>query len=151
RASVSRARRARSTVMVSSVAFSEALLHGGDLTAARQAFPDAPQPFVDLSTGINPFAYPMPELAPDVFTRLPEHVALVNLATAAAGAYGLPSATCVAAGPGTQSLLAHVFSLIPRGRAAVLGPTYAEHARVAALVGHDTKEVADVAGLKESN
>jgi cobalamin biosynthesis protein CobC len=140
-----------STVMASSMAFSAALLHGGDLTAARHAFPDAPQPFVDLSTGINPFAYPMPELKSDVFTRLPEHAALVKLATAAAGAYGLPSAACVAAGPGTQILLAHVFSLIPPGRAAVLGPTYAEHARVAALIGHDAKEVGDVAALKEAN
>jgi cobalamin biosynthetic protein CobC len=28
--------------------------HGGDLAAARRLFPHAPQPFIDLSTGINP-------------------------------------------------------------------------------------------------
>ena len=33
------------------------LAHGGDLDWARRRFPDAPEPWVDLSTGINPIAY----------------------------------------------------------------------------------------------
>ena len=41
----------------------EPLAHGGDLAAARQLFPDAPEPFIDLSTGINPHPYPVPELS----------------------------------------------------------------------------------------
>ena len=48
------------------------------------------------------------------------------------------------AAPGTQILLPPVFALVPAGRAAVLGPTYAEHARVARLVGHRTTEVTDI-------
>jgi hypothetical protein len=28
--------------------------HGGMLSAMRARFPDAPEPFLDLSTGINP-------------------------------------------------------------------------------------------------
>ncbi len=36
----------------------EPLLHGGDLGAARRLFPGAPEPFIDLSTGINPNPYP---------------------------------------------------------------------------------------------
>ena len=39
------------------------LMHGGDLVAARQMFPDAPEPFIDLSTGINPHPYPLPPAA----------------------------------------------------------------------------------------
>lgn len=33
--------------------------HGGNLSAARRAFPRAPIPWLDLSTGINPHAYPI--------------------------------------------------------------------------------------------
>ena len=41
----------------------EAPLHGGDIGAARRLFPGAPEPFIDLSTGINPIPYPLPDLA----------------------------------------------------------------------------------------
>jgi cobalamin biosynthetic protein CobC len=123
------------------------LFHGGDLGAARRLFPGAPEPFIDLSTGINPFPYPLPPLDPAVFARLPAPAALECLAAIVAAAYGAPSAAHVVAGAGVQSLLPHVFALAPPGGAAVLGPTYAEHARVAALAGHRVREAADVAGL----
>jgi cobalamin biosynthesis protein CobC len=125
------------------------LPHGGNLTAARRRFPDAPEPLIDLSTGINPHSYPLPQLSPEAFTRLPEPAALERLAAIAARAYGAAAADQVTAAPGTQILLAPVFTLVPVGRAAVLGPTYAEHARVATLTGHRTSEVTafeDLAG-----
>jgi cobalamin biosynthesis protein CobC len=127
------------------------LLHGGDLAAARRLFPDAPEPFIDLSTGINPHSYPLPQLAPDVFARLPEGTMLGKLVAVAAAAYGAPSRDHVVAAPGTQSLLPLVAALVQPGRAAVLGPTYAEHIRVAALVGHDAQEVTDVAALQHAD
>jgi cobalamin biosynthetic protein CobC len=124
------------------------LAHGGDLGAARLLFPGAPEPFVDLSTGINPHAYPIPQLEPEAFRRLPEPAAVGRLRAVAAQAYGAPSAAAVVAAPGTQILLSHVAALVPAGRAAVLGPTYSEHARVARLVGHAVTEVADLEQLK---
>ena len=127
--------------------FSAPLLHGGDLGAARKLFPAAPEPFIDLSTGINPFPYPLPPLDPATFARLPEPATVERLAAIAAAAYGAPSAAHVVAAAGVQSLLPHAFALAPRGRAAVLAPTYAEHARVAALAGHAVRQVADVADL----
>ena len=60
--------------------------HGGALDVARRLAPDAPEPWIDLSTGINPHAYPLPELAPDVWTRLPAGEALAELEAAAAAA-----------------------------------------------------------------
>jgi len=122
--------------------------HGGDLGAARLLFPGAPEPFIDLSTGINPYPYPIPQLPADLFTRLPEHAALDRLAAIAARAYGAPSAAHVAVAPGTQILLPQVAALVRPGRAAVLCPTYAEHVRAAAHVGHQVAEVADLAGLR---
>ena len=113
--------------------------HGGDLGAARLLFPGAPEPFIDLSTGINPYPYPIPQLPPDLFTRLPEPAALDRLAAVAARAYGAPSAAHVVAAPGTQILLPLVAALVRPGRAAVLGPTYAEHARAAAHAGHQVE------------
>jgi len=35
---------------------------GGDLGTIRRRFPEAPQPWLDLSTGINPIAYPVATL-----------------------------------------------------------------------------------------
>ena len=35
----------------------EILLHGGALDQMKARFPDVPRPWVDLSTGINPWPY----------------------------------------------------------------------------------------------
>lgn len=126
-----------------------ALAHGGDLSAARLLFPDAREPLVDLSTGINPHAYPIPDLAPETFLRLPEPAAVGRLCAVAAKAYRAPSAAHVFAAPGTQILLSCVAALVPPGRAAVLGPTYSEHLRVARLVGHVATEVRDVEQIRD--
>jgi cobalamin biosynthetic protein CobC len=123
------------------------LHHGGDLGAARSLFPDAPEPFIDLSTGINPYSYPLPQLDPELFQRLPEPAALADLAAAAATVYGAPSADHVAPAPGTQILMVPVAGLVRPGTAAVLGPTYAEHARAAALAGHQVTEVGTLDAL----
>jgi cobalamin biosynthetic protein CobC len=114
-------------------------------------FPDAPQPFIDLSTGINPHAYPIPQVAPDAFARLPEPAAIERLAAIAAHAFGATSADQVVAAPGTQIMLTQIASLVPPGRAVLLGPTYAEHARAAALAGHVVAEVSEPADLKDAS
>ena len=126
-----------------------ALPHGGDLGAARRQFPSVAQPFIDLSTGINPHAYPVPQLSPDLLTRLPQPDALARLVAVAAKFYGAPSPDCVVAAPGTQILLSPVAALAPPGPARILGPTYAEHTAVAARAGHATTEVADVRELAQ--
>ena len=46
--------------------------HGGSLGRARSLFPDAPEPWIDLSTGINPHSYPLFDLPATALTRLPE-------------------------------------------------------------------------------
>jgi Aminotransferase class I and II len=123
--------------------------HGGNLDAARSLFPGAPEPFVDLSTGINPNPYPVPPLSGDVFARLPDSAVLANLIAVAAVAYGAPSTAHVVPAPGTQILLPLIASLVRPGRAAVLSPTYAEHARAARLAGHHVVDVGEVGALAE--
>src|SRR6516162_7562914 len=78
--------------------------HGGALEVARRLAPDAPTPWIDLSTGINPYAYPVPDLAPEVWTRLPEPGSLAELEAAAAARYRASTANVVA-GPGSQALI----------------------------------------------
>jgi cobalamin biosynthetic protein CobC len=124
------------TMLIRSHIGMEPLAHGGDLAAARRMFPDAPEPFIDLSTGINPHPYPLPAWPPEIFARLPNRAAVRRLAAVAAQAYGAPSADHVLPAPGTQILLPMVASLVPPGRAAILRTTYAEHERAATLAGH---------------
>ncbi|MBZ9742451.1 MULTISPECIES: threonine-phosphate decarboxylase CobD [unclassified Mesorhizobium] len=125
--------------------------HGGSLGRARALFPNAVLPFVDLSTGINPHSYPLFDLPATSLWRLPEAARSVELIEIAASTYGAPSPDNVVAAPGTQILLPRVASLVRPGKALVLGPTYAEHARAAAIAGHEVAEVGDLATLVDAD
>ena len=105
------------------------------MAAARLRFPDAPAPWIDLSTGINPVAYPVPALPAAAFTRLPEPEAQEALQVAAAAAYGVRDPAMVVAAPGTQVLISLLPRLVPQAAVTVLGPTYAEHAAAWADAG----------------
>jgi cobalamin biosynthesis protein CobC len=125
--------------MMSTDAGKETLPHGGDLGLARRLFPGAPEPFVDLSTGINPWPYSVAHFSADAFTRLPQQEALAVVAAAAAKAYGAPSPEHVVVAPGSQILLPLAARLLPAAKAIVAAPTYRELARAAALAGHDVR------------
>jgi len=127
------------------------LSHGGDLDAARKLFPGAPEPLVDLSTAINPHPYPIPHASPEDFARLPDGESLKRLTGNAATAYAAPSEANVVPAAGSQILMTLVAGLVPPGRVAILGPTYAEHARVAALAGHAVTTVPELALLSEAD
>ncbi|NUJ79755.1 threonine-phosphate decarboxylase [Methylocystis sp. FS] len=119
--------------------------HGGRLDAARRLYPNAPQPWIDLSTGVNPRAYPLPPLADEVFTRLPDDDAFAALDSAARRAYGAPSGVEIVAGGGAQAFIQLLPRVFPAKRVAILGFTYAEHAACWAAMGArvDTVETLD--------
>lgn len=80
------------------------LRHGGRLDAARGAWPEAPTPWIDLSTGINPLPWAPPaELRYDP-APLPEPAALARLEAAAAARFGVAPSR-VAAVPGSEIAL----------------------------------------------
>ena len=101
--------------------------HGGRLEAARHRWPGAPEPWIDLSTGINPDAYPFEPPPAEAWTRLPEPEQVAALEAAAARAYGLKDPTMAVAAPGTQALIQLLPRLLPQARITIDGPTYAEH------------------------
>lgn len=127
------------------------LVHGGDLAAARALFPGAPEPFLDLSAGINPNPYPIAHFSSDWFTHLPEPGEVPRLAAIAAQAYCAPSAAHVVVSPGSQIAVAQAAALVAPGSAAVLGPTYAEHARTARLAGHEVIEAASLEQMADAS
>lgn len=114
-------------------------------------FPNAPEPFIDLSTGINPHPYPLPPLPPEIFARLPDRSSVRRLAAVAAQCYGAPSADHVVPAPGTQILLPQVAALVRPGRAAILRTTYTEHARAALLAGHSVSSVSHADELRDAD
>ncbi len=108
--------------------------HGGALEVARRLAPDAPTPWIDLSTGINPHAYPLPDLAAEAWTRLPDSESLAELEAAAAARYRA-SAANVVAGPGSQALIQALARIARVRRVGALGPTYGGHAAAFAAAG----------------
>ena len=114
----------------------ETVSHGGDLGDVRRRHPDAPQPWIDLSTGINPLPYPVADLPADAWSRLPSHEAEQALIAAAAARYRCQPGQLVAA-PGTQALIQVLPRLVARSRVAIVGPTYAEHELNWRRHGHD--------------
>ena len=122
--------------------------HGGALEVARRLAPGAPAPWIDLSTGINPHAYPLPVLEPEDWTRLPERAALAELERVAARRYGAESDNVVA-GPGSQALIQTLARLAPKGIVAALAPTYGGHAEAFGAAGARVREAASLGALAE--
>ncbi|MFM8607506.1 MAG: threonine-phosphate decarboxylase CobD [Hyphomicrobiales bacterium] len=103
------------------------VVHGGRLFDARHAFPKAPEPWIDLSTGINPAPYPVGEVSEASWTRLPEENEICALEAAAAHTFGARFESFVIAAPGTETLIHLLPRLFPARHVAILGFTYSEH------------------------
>lgn len=101
--------------------------HGGRLAEARAVFGD-PARWIDLSTGINPNAWPGADMVEIDWRRLPDEAALRDLECAAAEHFGADPAH-VAALPGTESGLRLLGTLLP-GSAQHHWPSYRTHAEV---------------------
>jgi cobalamin biosynthetic protein CobC len=109
--------------------------HGGALDAAETRFGRPAEGWVDLSTGINPWPWQPGEISADAWNRLPDRAANDRLRHAAARYFGA-SPDALMAAPGSQALIQAVPRIVRRGHVAILGFTYAEHARCWRLAGH---------------
>jgi len=108
------------------------LEHGGRLRHAASQYGIPLTDWIDLSTGINPNGWPVPELPSDVWRRLPEDGD--ELLPAARRYYKNESLLAVA---GSQAAIQTLPLLRARSRVGVLHPAYAEHAEGWRRAGHE--------------
>lgn len=114
--------------------------HGGNLADARARFGGAAAGWLDLSTGINPVAYPVGALGEDAWTKLPDRSAFEAAEAAARTAYGAPESSGVVAGAGASALIGLMPRLGRAGTVAIPGPTYNEHAAAFRAAGWQVTE-----------
>jgi len=114
--------------------------HGGNLKAAERLFGAPAKGWLDLSTGINPWPYPVAVLPSSAWSRLPDEGDVQGLLAAARGYYGLGDEAGLVAAPGTQALLQALPQVLSPQKVAVVSPTYGEHAHSWAAAGHEVTE-----------
>lgn len=107
------------------------LEHGGRLLRASRRHGIPVADWLDLSTGVSPFAWPVPPPPPSVWHRLPEDDdGLIEIAREY---YGAPHLLPVA---GSQAAIQALPHLRPASRVGVIAPGYAEHAHAWRRAGH---------------
>lgn len=119
--------------------------HGGRTDDAASLYPAAPRPWVDLSTGINPWAWRPAEGTRIDWTRLPTATGLRDLEASAADFFGAPAASVVAV-PGTEIALRMLGRLDLPGPLHHVTPAYRTHAAVKGAVAVDRAEAARTTG-----
>ena len=122
--------------------------HGGALDVAQALFPDARKPWLDLSTGINPDAYPLPSL---ISARL----GALAIARSVARARSRRRAPLWLRGKvrcrrrRDARARACACGLVPARSVGILSPTYAGHERLFRALGVGVERVASVERLAE--
>ena len=123
--------------------------HGGQIDAMARAFPDAPKPWIDLSTGINPLAYPIGPIPSEAWHRLPTASDRESCETAMARAFGCDPAYCRAVA-GTELAIRQLPELLGPRRVALRGRSYTDHAESWAAAGADILAVNEPLSVVES-
>lgn len=118
--------------------------HGGSIAHAEKLFGVPNQGWLDLSTAINPNAYPIPDIADSLWQRLPDSDLESATADAALKFFKAEKNESLILAPGTQSIIQWLPWLREPGTVGVVGPTYSEHARAWQAAGHEITIVPDL-------
>lgn len=102
--------------------------HGGNLSAAIKLYGGDRSTWIDLSTGINPAPYPLPDLTQADWGELPDASANDALQQAARAFWDVPAGAAVLPAPGASALIALLPSLADPRWVSIETPTYNEHA-----------------------
>ena len=111
--------------------------HGGGLDAAAARWGGTRGDWIDLSTGINPVPYPLPDLPAEAWTALPDAAARERLIARARRFWRVPEGAAVLPVSGASAAIAQIPRLAPPGRVAIPGPTYNEHGAAFRAAGWD--------------
>lgn len=120
--------------------------HGGDTDRAMQQY--GAGNWIDLSTGINRRPWPLGALDDEVWRALPTASAERRLMRAAADWFGCAPASVLPIA-GASAAIQLIPRLLPPGRAAVLTPSYNEHAASLSAAGwevHNCTSIEEMAG-----
>lgn len=119
--------------------------HGGGLDAAIAAYGGTRADWIDLSTGINPVPYPIPQLSNDAWTALPDTAVSSALTDAARQFWNVPEGAAILAAPGASALIAQIPRLASASDVCIPAPTYNEHAASFAANGWHVQPEGDAA------
>lgn len=128
------------------------IIHGGRLDAAVTKYGGDREDWLDLSTGINPSAYPLPEISNESWQRLPDEVAQSELITAAKKYYQVPEEVKLVPANGTQAIIQNLPYLLKQKNIAIISPTYEEHRYSWKKAGRNVlkaKSLNDAVGMAE--
>ena len=101
--------------------------HGGGLDAAIATYGGNRESWLDLSTGINPMPYPMPQLPADAWTALPDKAAFARLYDRARSFWQIPDQAAIIGATGASAIIAALPRVLPKGNVCIPAPTYNEH------------------------
>ncbi len=101
--------------------------HGGRLAQAQRLFAGVVEPWIDLSTGVNPRPYPARPASSRARARLPDPQETSALETVAAEAFGI-AADAVLATPGVEAAIRLLAGVLRADRVGIVEPTYGGHA-----------------------
>ncbi len=116
--------------------------HGGGLDAAIARFGGMRDDWIDLSTGINPTPYPLPDIPRRFWQALPDSGDQAALKSAARAFWDIPKEADIAAASGVSALIAALPRLSPAATVGIAQPTYNEHAASFAAFGWDVQTTA---------
>ncbi len=121
--------------------------HGGDLADAVSSSRKGgtSEEWLDLSTGISPHAYPLPELPGNVWQRLPGRDDMDGLLARAAVYYNAPGSDHIVAASGSQALIQALPHCLPDLPVTLVGPTYSGHEHGWRAAGRAVAHCADLA------
>lgn len=112
---------------------SSVAVHGGNLERAQEWFGEPADGWQDLSTGISPWSYPVPDIPGQVWQQLPGEG--TALKAAAAQYYGV-DCRLITPLPGSQYAIARVPHQLSPATVALPALGYAEHQRAWLSAGH---------------
>lgn len=107
---------------------------------------DRLEDWLDLSTGINPHAFPLPEFCAADWENLPSQAGLDDLLFAARRYYGVPPAMGITAVPGTEVAIHQLPALFP-GPIAIIDPTYGSHRSAWAADGRPVRSHSELSAV----
>ncbi|MEE9314031.1 MAG: threonine-phosphate decarboxylase CobD [Rhizobiaceae bacterium] len=113
------------------------VMHGGRLNEAISRFGGKPEKWVDLSTGINPHSYPIPDIPATLWAKLPDAGEQQACENAVRENFGVHREAGVSLAPGTQAHIQHLPYLFKPQSVAIVGFTYQEHGVCWRRAGHD--------------